>query len=251
MPRLRVYILVLGAILFLTAAGEVMAATMKMRVVVVNPSKTKAQTKTVKTFFPKEITLKDVKDPGGLDIDYDESQGLLFAFKENVELAPSETKTFEIVMEDVWNVPDEQLSLYKEKTDRIMKRLKGTAYFTQADLLAKTVYGRLDEIKKTQTDTTAPKQQHIAYYRDNVKSLEGVKADLDKLEKILVTVGGAPNIELLEKSELELKSPSAKTTWIIIFGILIFIGVLSGTFYFTWLKKGSGAGPDDVFKPRP
>ena len=250
MPRLRCYALAMLAVFFLLAAREAIAATIKMRVVVVNPSKTKAQMQTVKTFFPKEITLKDVKDPAGLDIDYDEGQGLLFAYKENVELAPSETKTFEIVMEDVWNVPEDQLLLHREKTDRIMKRLKDTAYFNQAELLAKTIYGRLDEIKNTQSDAGVSKQQHIAYYRDNLKLLDSLKADLDKLEKILVTVGGAPNIELLEKSELELKSPSAKTTWIIIFGILIFIGVLSAAFYFTWLKKGD-SGPDDVFRPRP
>src|SRR3989338_3404287 len=141
MPRLRCYALAMLAVFFLLAAREAIAATIKMRVVVVNPSKTKAQMQTVKTFFPKEITLKDVKDPAGLDIDYDEGQGLLFAYKENVELAPSETKTFEIVMEDVWNVPEDQLLLHREKTDRIMKRLKDTAYFNQAELLAKTIYG--------------------------------------------------------------------------------------------------------------
>ena len=120
-----------------------------------------------------------------------------------------------------------------------MERLKNTAYFNQADLIAKGILNRLGDVEKNQNDLGASKLQKIAYYRDNEKVLEQIKEDLGKLEKLLVAVGGPPNLELIEKSDINLKSPSSKTTWIVIFIVLIFIGILSSTFYFTWMRQAS------------
>ncbi len=215
------------------------AGTVKMRIMLVNPSTSKTQTKSVKNYLPKEITQKNILDAGGLEVDYDQEQGLFYVFKNEVELAPSETKTFEIVLEDVWAIPKEKLDEYRNRTNAVLERLKNTAYFNQADLIGKTIIGRLDDIDRTQNDLSVSKQQKIAYYRDNLKLLDQVKDDLEKLEKLLVAVGGPPNLELIEKSDINLKSPSSKTTWIVIFIVLIFIGILSATFYFTWMRQAS------------
>ena len=209
----------------------------KMRVVVINPSADKAQTKSVKSYLPQEITLGDIKDFGGLEVDYDTEQGLFYAYKNDVPLAPSETKTFELLMKDIWTVSQEKLDGIKTHAEQIMEHLKGTPYFKQADLVVKEIYGRLENIVATQNDANVTRQQHIAYYRDNLRALEAVKTDIDKLEKILVTVGGPPNPELMEKSDVNLKSPSSKTAWLIIFIVLIFLAVLGGAFYFTWIGQ--------------
>ena len=65
---------------------------------------------------------------------------------------------------------------------------------TSAETVAKTIYGRLDEIQRSQSDTAVSKQQHIAYFRENGKVLDNVLLDVEELEKILVAVGGADNI---------------------------------------------------------
>ena len=215
------------------------AGTVKMRIVLVNPSTTKTQTKSVKNYLPKEVTLKNIIDNGGLDVDYDQEQGLFFVAKSAVELAPSETKTFEVVFDDVWQIPSERTESIRNQTNAVIEKLKNTTYFNQADLIAKSILGRLDDIDKNQNDPNVSKQQRIAYYRDNLKVMQQVKDDLDKLEKLLVAVGGPPNLELIEKSDINLKSPSSKTTWIVIFIVLIFIGILSATFYFTWMRQAS------------
>ena len=100
---LSLFFLLLGNV-FASAAG-----TVKMRVLVVNPSATKTQIKTIKNYLPKETTLKNILDNGGLDVDYDQEQGLFYVFKNNVELAPSETKTFEVILDDVWQIPAEKI----------------------------------------------------------------------------------------------------------------------------------------------
>ena len=217
------------------SAGEL--STIKMKVVAANPSKSKAQSVVVKAVFPKEITMKDIRETSGLNVEYSDDQGVYYVQKE-VILEPSETKVFEIVMNDVWNIAEEELQRQKQRMDKVMVQLKNTQYMDQAELLAKTIYGRLEEIETTQNDANATKQQHIAYYRDNLKAMQAVKEDIEKLEKLLVSLGGAPSAELLEKAGSSVKSPSMKTTWGVIFALIIFVGILSSVFYFTWLRQG-------------
>ncbi len=227
----------LGALFFVLGANSVFAGTVKMRIVVVNPSDSKPQIKEVRNYLPKEVSSKDVVDDGGLQVDYDEEKGLFYVIKKDVELAPLETKVFEVVINDIWMVPEDQIQEFRARTQRILERLKNTAYFEQAQTVAKTITGRLDEISKTQGDETVTKQQHIAYYRDNIKILESIREDIEKLEKLLVAVGGPPNLKVIEESKINLKSPTSKTTWIIIFAVLAFIAILAGTFYFTWMGQ--------------
>ena len=262
-----------GLIFFVCAViapSAALAATVKMRVVVVNPSKTKTQTANVKSYLPKEITLNDVVETGGLEIEYDQEQGLFFAYKSSVELAPGETKNYEIVLKDVWMVSDEKLNNYTARTDKLEELLKDTAYAEEAGQIIGKISGNIEGIRITQSDANITRQQHIAAYRNNLGTLEVIKDDLAKLEKILVTVGGPPNPELIEESEINLKAPSSKTTWILIFVVMIFVAILSGTFFFTWHRQakitenifshekdnsfsdfkapGEGQGPPDVGK---
>jgi hypothetical protein len=50
---------------------------------------------------------------------------------------------------------------------------------------------------------------------------------------------------MLENTDANLKSPTTKTTWILIFIILIFISILGGAFYFTW--QGQARVTENIF----
>ena len=236
----------LAAVLFFNAdTREGFCGTVKMRIVVVNPSSSKVQTKTVKNYLPKEVILKDILDTGGLEIDYDQEQGMLFATKKDVELAAGETKIFELVMDDVWVVAEQKLDSLRKRTEGIVEKLKSTSFYEQAEVFAKTIYGRLEEIAKSQNDENATRQQHIAYYRDNLMTLLSIQADMDKLEKLVVTAGGTPTLDVIEESDVDLKAPSSKTTWVLILIILLFIAVLGVAFYFTW--QGQAKVTQNIF----
>jgi len=229
---IAVFFLFLG---FSFVAAE--AADVKMRVVVVNPSENKEQTKDIKSFLPKEITLADIVDTGGLEIDYDAGQALYFAYKTGVVLQPLETKTFEVVMRDVWMVDDKKVEGFKERIDRVLEAVKDGPYAEKAQAIAEPIFARLDDIAKNQVDPNITRQQHIAKHRENLEALGAIERELEKLEKILVAVGGSPNIELIEESDINLKSPSSKTTWVLVFVVLTFIAILSATFFFTWNRQ--------------
>ena len=219
------------------------AATIKMRVVVINPSETKAQTKSVKNFLPKEAMKKDILDTGGLELDYDDKEGALFVYKEGIELSPGETKNYEVMMNDIWMIDEAKLEQIRGQVEKLVTLFNGTPFMADADTIAQTIYGRLDDIAKTQADQVVNRQQHIAYYRDNLKILDSVLKDIERLEKMLVTAGGPPKII---KEDAKLKNPNAKTTWIIILVIMIFMAILGGSFYFTWQTQAKVA--ENIFK---
>lgn len=236
----------LGLFVFLSllAPAQGWASTVKMKVTLINPSQTKTQMTKVKAYLPKEIAPKHVVESGGLDVIYDETKDLFFVSKE-VQLSPAETKVFEIILDDVWTIPTDKMDPMKERADQILGMLKDSSFYEQADVLVKSIKGRLDEIETTQGDQNVTRQQHVGYYRDNLKTMDSVIADMDRLEKILTKAGGPPNLDLIEKSDANLKSPTTKTTWIVIFIILIFIAILGAAFFFTW--QGQTKVTENIF----
>jgi hypothetical protein len=75
--------------------------------------------------------------------------------------------------------------------------------------------------------------------------LAAVKDDLTRLEKLLSFTGGPPVPSMLEESPLKSDAPSTTTTWLVIFLIVIFMGLLAGQFFFTGqrrLKPGGEPG---------
>jgi hypothetical protein len=57
------------------------------------------------------------------------------------------------------------------------------------------------------------------------------------MEKLLSFTGGTPVPQMLEESPIKSDAPSTKTTWMLIFMILIFVGLLGGLFFWTWHRK--------------
>src|SRR5687767_9587012 len=100
--------LALAAVLYFGAlVTDGWCAAIRMRVVVLNPSATLTQTKSVKTPLPKEVTLQDIRDDGGMEIEYDNKEGTLLAKKNDIVLEPGETKVFEILIEDIWMIDED------------------------------------------------------------------------------------------------------------------------------------------------
>lgn len=212
-------------------------ASVRMKVVVLNPSATQTQTKSIRAALPAEIQMKDIKDDGGLGIEYDEKQGSFMIVKNDIQLEPGETKVFEIIMDDVWMVAEDKLEGYRKRTESIANAMRTSKAYERVALVAEGIYAHIDQILKTQNNTNVTTNEHIAFYRDNVKLLEGIQKDIQELEKILVTAGGTQSLDAVENAYLNVKGPDQKTTWIIIFVILIFIGILGAVFFFTWQSQ--------------
>jgi len=227
-----IWVVLLG--LFPLSALGAVKEPITMSVVVVNPSVQKTQVVPVRIDLPKEVTPKDVLDAGGLNLEYDESRENYYVYKEGVELAPKKTRVFEVILRDVWFIPQEQLDSLKDYTKLILGRLKDTEYYNTAKPLAETIVKRLDEVTAMQNDETLSRKSYIGAYRLNLQAIGNIKEQLARLEKILATAGGPLAPEMLAKTKIKGEEPSKTMTWILIFVIIIFVGFLAAAFFFTW-----------------
>ncbi|MCK4824568.1 hypothetical protein KA005_52940, partial [bacterium] len=207
------------------------------RVSAANPSATKTQTVPIKIYLPLEVKAEDILDQGGLELDYDLKKAVYYLYKNDLKLTPKQVISFAVEVEDVWMLPEEETSGLKKRTERIIGQLEKTDYATQAKEMADTIYKRLDEIVRSQKDDTVTRNQHIGAYRTNLRVIDKIKEDIERLEKLLTFTGGPPVPEMLEESALKLDAPSTTTTWMIIFIIIIFLAVLGAVFFFTWHRQ--------------
>jgi hypothetical protein len=207
------------------------------RITAINPSKTQTKTTSVKVNLPLEVRPKDIMDLGGLDLEYDPEKAIYYVYKSELELGPAEVRFFEVEVEDIWMVPEEKLSNFKKHTDSILTYLEETDYYDQGKDIADTIYARLEQIRSLQMDDTLSQQQHIGMYRQNLITIEKIKEDIAKMEKILVTAGGPLAPEMLADKEITSEAPSETMTWLVIFIIIIFIALLAGILFFTWQRQ--------------
>jgi hypothetical protein len=211
--------------------------SVKFRVVAINPSKTKQQMVQVKSYLPQEVTPKDVVELGGLELEYDSEKSIYYVYRQQVELAPSEIRVFEVEVNDIWIIPENTLDDLRKRVDSILSRLENTPYYARGKEIADTIYPRLEEIATTQADETISRSQHVGVYRQNLITLAQVKEDIAKLEKILATAGGPLAPEMLTKTKIKSESPTKAITWLVIFTIITFIGLLGGVLFFTWHRQ--------------
>lgn len=243
-----------AALLAQVAAAPVVFAArarepMTLKVVAVNPSADKTKTVQVRIDLPQEITPTDVLEQGELSVEFDTERSKYYAFKDAVTLTPKQTRVFEIRVRDVWFIPDTELDALKAQTRLTLQRLEKTEYYPSAKQMGDSILARLDEILGAQADETIGRKQQIGGYRRNLLTVASVKEDLARLEKLLSFTGGPPVPSMLEESPLKSDAPSTTTTWLVIFLIVIFMGLLAGQFFFTWQRrlKAPPDGAQDAF----
>ncbi len=210
---------------------------MPRRVVAVNPSAEKSKTIPVRIDLPQEVKPSDILEHGVLDVDFDTDRSLYYVHKSEVTLAPKQTRVFEVVVRDLWFIPDSQLDGLKTQTALVLHRLEKGEYYESAKQLSDSILVRLAEIQKMQADETIGRKQRIGAYRRNLLTLQEIKDDLARMEKLLPFAGGPPVPEMLKESPLKSDAPSTTTTWLVIFLITIFMGLLAGQFFFTWHRR--------------
>jgi hypothetical protein len=200
--------------------GTVCANSIVLRVVAANPSKEHPQTVPVRAYLPKEAQPEDIIDRGGLDIAYDTQQGSYYIFGE-YELKPQEVREWEIEIRNIWVIDTAEIESLRQETAKAYEMLRGTEFADRITFLKNSIESKLNEISQRQEDTPANPQQSISDYRNNLKILESVKADL-ALARVLLS---------------QAKPFDWKVTWKVVFGIIVFLGLLGLSFYFIWYKQ--------------
>jgi hypothetical protein len=209
------------AILFISGAvGSVYADNIVIRVMAVNPSREHSQTVPVKAYLPKEAKPEHVVDMGDLEIAYDTQQGSYYVFGE-YELKPQEIIEREIEIRNIWVIEDAEIKSLSQEIIKLHEMLRNTEFSDRIIFLKNSIDTKLNEISQKQADSPVSPQQGISEYRNNLKILESVKADLALAQSLLS----------------QAKPFDWKVTWKVILGIIIFLGILGLSFYLIWHKQ--------------
>ena len=220
-----------------TQLGKFEREPMTLRVVAVNPSIEKTKTVPVRIDLPQEVTPTDILEQGDLEVEFDMDRSTYYVHKEEVTLAPKETRVFEVIVRDVWFIPEVDLNGLTAHTELLLKRLQKSPYYESAKTLGESILARLETISTFQSDEAIGRKQRIGGYRQNLQLLQVIKEDLARLEKLLTFTGGPPVPQMMEESPLKSDAPSTTTTWLVIFLIMMFMGLLAGQFFFTWQRR--------------
>jgi len=208
-------------------------------VVAANPSAEKTQKLPIKIDLPQEVKPDDIIEKGELQVQYDDKSSTYFLFNKEIILKPKETRVFNVLVRNVWVIPQGQLDEFKQTAAMLLKRLQNSEYFETGKKLVEGINQKLSAIALKQNDETISQKQRIGAYRHHLQMIEQVKEDLTKMEKLLTFQGGPPIPEMLKESKVKSDAPSTKTTWFIIFGILIGLGAMGAQFYFIWHRRAA------------
>ncbi|MDD4900250.1 MAG: hypothetical protein PHG68_06690 [Candidatus Omnitrophica bacterium] len=195
-------------------------ASIVLKLIAANPSKTQTQRVTIKSYLPKETKPEDILDKGDLEVTYDTQQGSYFVFGE-YDLKPGETLEKDIELKDIWAIPTNEIESIRLEMIKLEKLLKATEFAERAEFLKNSIDGKLDQISDNQANPPANPERHISDYRENLKILESAKADMVLVRGLLSQAKTFPTVMI----------------WKMILAIVIFLGILGISFFFIWSKQ--------------
>ena len=160
------------------------AASVIMKILVVNPPQTETETVPVKVYLPKEVSPKDIIDLGDLKLDYDPEKGMYYVHNE-VELGPGQSMIKMVEMEDIWVFTEEELSSFGNQAKEMASGLGGTPHTEEAAVLVLGIEQKVEGILKMQEQTAADPARHIRAYRGAIIIIASIEKDLSTLERLM------------------------------------------------------------------
>jgi len=141
------FILLLLFIIGFTGVFSLAYAEINVKILAVNGTG-KTKDKEIEYPLPKELSKEDILSTDGLKLEYDFNVGS-YVVKGKVTLAPKETKTYQVRINDVWKIDSEDIENLRVQIDRGVegvKDIKGKDYTPTANILRDKLLERLDFI---------------------------------------------------------------------------------------------------------
>lgn len=200
------------------------------KITVRNSSPTQPRRVPIRRDLPHEVTIDDVLDGDGLSIRFDPKEGVTAVYDDALELAPLETKTFNVRIRDKWNVSGPRIDFLGARISELRtviadrNNLEAVAnMLDEADARLAVVAG------ENGPDGFTP--AYIAFYRRQADRLDVIEQDLNRIEAALKP--------LETKRGFTMPAPDKKTTWLIIYVILGFLALISMLFFLRWFVRSS------------
>ena len=163
-----------------------------LRLTAENPSDLESKQVMVRSYLPAGVRPENILDKGGLEVGYDVKQGQYYIYKD-VTLAPLESATYQIEVQDIWQVNEKQLSDLKAHSRELTAKLKKSEYSVVAQKLDGDINRDIDIIVKRQAAASIDKVsavEHINAYEANKKVFDNIKSDMGTIENLVIGTGG-------------------------------------------------------------
>jgi hypothetical protein len=201
-----------------------------VKITVRNTSPSQPRQIPIRHDLPPEVTIDDVLDSKGLSIRFDPGEGVTSVYTNALELAPLETKTFDVRIRDKWNVNGPRVDFLVAKI--------GELRVVMADRNnLEAVANMLDEAEARLTEVAGEKgpegltPAYIAFYRRQADRLDAIEQTVNRIEAALKP--------LETKRGFEIPAPDKRTTWLVIYTILGFLALISLLFFLRWFARSS------------
>jgi hypothetical protein len=151
------------------------AENLVMTVQVANRTSRQRDGMVVRYLLPEELKREDIIETGGLQVRFDEKENALFLY-DQVAMAPNESKDFQIVVNDVWQIPIEEFQFLKTQIQERVDFLDGTDDHETAKKFQVVLNEKLERIQKRLEESSGGEVLHrIETYRIALKEMEQVR----------------------------------------------------------------------------
>jgi hypothetical protein len=180
--------------------------------------------------LPNEIKAEDIVDAGGMNVGKDAKTGRISVYRDKVKIPAGETVTFDVKIRDKWNINAERIAGLKTNALDLLEKMRAQKKFAslEKDVQDLVVWADTIAAEKGPAELSA---SYVAFYRDQSLRLRDLEEKLYRIESALRPVVAG------NRWGFNPKPPSPKTTWMIIYTIIVFLGLLSLIFMLRWLGR--------------
>lgn len=201
-----------------------------------NTSPDNSRTVDLRRDLPREVRVRDVLDAAGLEVGIDPARGgMVTVFSEGLELGPGETRNFEVRLRDRWNVHGPRMAALETAAETLLARVRDMRQFPSVEQFLEEVIVEIEDLR-SQPAPTEINDRYVAFFRARGDRLDELADKIGRVEASL-----RPG-QREQRLGFDLPAPDPKTTWLIIYGILAFLGTVSLLFFFRWYGKGQSVG---------
>ena len=212
-----------------------------LHIKITNTSPTEKRPIPVRHEFPSEVRATDIVDAGGLQIGVDAEKNICYAYlPEALELEPKGVRIFDVKIKDPWALPGGKLPKLEARINEILNITREMDSYKAVKVQAQTILKELDEVKGRKGPDVV-NDQYVAFARRQVADVRAIEGRVQRLEEFFQPSekpikGGIPMMDV--------PRPDKRTTWVIIYIILGFLGIFSILFFLRWFGKGKAEKVD-------
>jgi len=204
--------------------------TAVIQVSVENTSPTETRPIDVKHYLPQEVAPDDILNAGGLSIATDPESGLSYVYIDDITLEPRQIQVFDVTIRDKWNVNTPRLNSLRNNASNLLSRITEKQMFESIETSLVGIISDLSRIQGEKgPETLSP--EYVAFYRDQANRLDDLETRINRVQAALIP------IEETQRLGFDLEPPSMRTTWLVIWIILVFLAFLSLLFFLRWYGK--------------